>query len=162
MRMFTLCLVAAAAPLLSSCQSGGAPAVSRIQAIPAKKASVHTEASRSTGLAGTTGQAGYAGTASETYAAGTANSPFAPGPLRPSARFVPPDHYWGFGGGYSRGGSLERANDNLNFFRENIYCRRYCGYGRSYGSCYSSSYGNCYPSSYSYSSCYSPSRFRWR
>ena len=160
--MFALFLVAAAAPLLSSCQSGGAPALSRAQTAPVKKASVHAEASRSPGLAGATGQAGYSGTASETYTAGVTSSPFTGTPLRPSARFVPPDHYWGFGGGYSRNGSLDRANDDLNFFRENIYCRhRYSCYGRSYGSCYTPSYNNCYRSSYA-SSCYSPSRYRWR
>jgi hypothetical protein len=97
---------------------------------------------------------GYAGTASA--------SPFAPAALPPSARFVPPDRYWGFGGGYSKTGGTDRANDDLNFFRESIYCRHRC-YGSSYyNSCYRNS---CYTPRYS-SGCYYPSsyssRYCWR
>jgi hypothetical protein len=121
--------------------------------------------SDATGTAGTTGLAGVAGTAS--YTTGTAEAPFAPGPLRPSARFVPPDHYWGFGGGYSRttptgGGAVDENNflyDGLHHcWRHSGYCGNYGGYYNN--SCYGRSYGNCYARS----SCYYPSYSRscWR
>lgn len=131
MRTIIVLIAVALAPLLTSCQSSGSSA-SLSQSNFREPRPQETDA--------------------------TTPSPFHP--VRPlvSARYTPPDRYYGFGGGYRpvRTASTGGSADDLNFLYDSDRCcwrRRHCS--SSYLTC-GSSYGS-YRGSYARNYC-SPGR----
>ncbi len=138
MKVLVLFAFAVVAPLLTSCQSGN----------PSRLAGglLKSQSASSTGHAGSTGVAGYEGTSGSTKSRGTA-TPFVPGPVPESAPYVPPNRYWGYGGGYSKTRPEGAgAADGQNFLKYG-YNRCWRGGYRYSSSCYTG-YDSCYTPSY--------------
>ncbi len=124
MRTIALLVAVALAPLLTSCQTSGGNVTSSQNYDPPKAPARIV----------------------------TTPSPFHPSGSLVSARYVPRDHYYGFGGGYrptyAAAGGADSADDN-NFlydsgrhcwYHRHSYCgTTSCGYGPSYGR-YASNY----------------------
>src|SRR6188508_2152352 len=118
MKPLLILLTAAVMPAFTSCQSTGNAG--------------------DRGVSGVSGQSYSVAHQEESAPAPVNGSPFHPQRPLVSARYVPGDHYWGFGGGYSytRSGAGGSDPDNENFLRSgDHYCwGRYHCHGGYYPS----------------------------